>query len=404
MGFSRGPNIVRNGLIAHYDGANIKSFRGEPTTNLLADPIDMTQWGGQQITVDSTPAAYHVIDGQTIPFYKVTSTSNIDPFHSDATDVGAISGKTFSFYIWAYTDEGQSTFAQVYQYGSNPFNSSTVSANTYTLTTEPQKCYVTNTYATDVTNTQIATRIDLQQGGSLGYIYVGGAQLEEKSAPTKFVDGTRGTTVSTGGGLVDISKNGNHADLFGSPSSNSNNYGAISFDGTSDYARGTGGVNSYPEAISDKFSLEVWVNIPSSATWTNGFYGNIISKGSYPGFVGLARTSTDNQVVAYLRGNTSGVQSTTGTITRDEWHHLVMTYDGGTSRLYINGASQGSSSTAMVGGFEVNSWRIAEATAAGGNVGNAFEGQMSAIKFYNRDLTADEVLQNYNALKTRFGK
>lgn len=30
-----GPNIVRNGLVLHFDPANIKCFRGEPTVNYV---------------------------------------------------------------------------------------------------------------------------------------------------------------------------------------------------------------------------------------------------------------------------------------------------------------------------------------------------------------------------------
>ena len=34
---SGGPNVVSNGLILSFDAANIKSYKGVPTTNLLAD-------------------------------------------------------------------------------------------------------------------------------------------------------------------------------------------------------------------------------------------------------------------------------------------------------------------------------------------------------------------------------
>lgn len=404
MAYSRGPDIVKNGLIAHYDGANIKSFRGEPTTNLLSNPVDMTQWGGQQITVESTPSAYHIIDSRNIPFYKVTSTSTTDPYHkADSPGLGVVSGRTFSFSIWAYTDEGQSDFAQVFIYGSNPFSASTVSANTYTLTTEPQKYDVTTTFADDVSNTQLSTRIDLNEDASLGYIYVGAAQLEEKSAPTKFIEGTRGTTVATGGGLFDISRNENHSTLYGNPSFNEDNYGSISFDGVSDYARSNGDLTNYPSGISQPFTVETWIRVPSSATWTNGSRGNIIGRGSYAGSHGLVRHSTDNTISSWLRGTTSGIQEVSGTITRDEWYHCAISWDGSTSALYIDGESQGTDSTAIVGGIDTGiSWKIAEAMSYSGAKGNAFDGEMTSIKFYNRALSDDEVLQNYDALKSRF--
>ena len=35
--------------------------------------------------------------------------------------------------------------------------------------------------------------------------------------------------------------------------------------------------------------------------------------------------------------------------------------------------------------------------------GRESQGEISTVKVYNRALTADEVAQNYNALKSRFG-
>jgi hypothetical protein len=40
----------------------------------------------------------------------------------------------------------------------------------------------------------------------------------------------------------------------------------------------------------------------------------------------------------------------------------------------------------------------------GGSYANAFNGNMSNIQIYNRTLSATEVLQNYNTMKSRFGR
>ena len=39
----------------------------------------------------------------------------------------------------------------------------------------------------------------------------------------------------------------------------------------------------------------------------------------------------------------------------------------------------------------------------GGPFGNYFNGNIGPVKIYNRALSAAEVLQNYNQLKSRFG-
>ena len=38
-----------------------------------------------------------------------------------------------------------------------------------------------------------------------------------------------------------------------------------------------------------------------------------------------------------------------------------------------------------------------------GNSSNELNGNVACVKLYTRDLSSNEVLQNYNALKSRFG-
>jgi len=38
-----------------------------------------------------------------------------------------------------------------------------------------------------------------------------------------------------------------------------------------------------------------------------------------------------------------------------------------------------------------------------GSAGEYFAGKIASVKIYNQALTASEILQNYNSLKTRFG-
>lgn len=100
-----------------------------------------------------------------------------------------------------------------------------------------------------------------------------------------------------------------------------------------------------------------------------------------------------------LRAHTYGWSDTYTLTNKNNLHHLVVTYTqvGGTKRLmYVDGilvkewsSSTNTVSTPMFFGIWANGTTIEAATG--------FTGYMSDIALYNRVLTADEVLQVYNA-------
>ena len=103
-----------------------------------------------------------------------------------------------------------------------------------------------------------------------------------------------------------------------------------------------------------------------------------------------------------FRDNTT-VYNTFSTITDtniQNWTNITVTAD--TSRnlsLYVNGAFR-QTIVLTTSLFFVN--RIAGGYSSGANQYN-LQGLLASSKFYNRTLTAQEILQNYNATKTRFG-
>jgi hypothetical protein len=88
------------------------------------------------------------------------------------------------------------------------------------------------------------------------------------------------------------------------------------------------------------------------------------------------------------------------------WHHFVFVFKQQIqdNSIYINGVSQTlskkkgntnlTSNRSFSTNFRIGSW-------TGGSY--YYDGDMAIAKVYNRELTADEVLQNYNATKGRFG-
>ena len=107
--------------------------------------------------------------------------------------------------------------------------------------------------------------------------------------------------------------------------------------------------------------------------------------------------------------NTSGNymgRSRAGGLNQNEWHCVGFTYDGSKASsgvtLYLNGVAQSATGTdSSYTGMSnaAPAFRIGAYTYLGANT----NGNIGSVQLYNRALSANEVLHNYNVLKGRFG-
>ena len=81
------------------------------------------------------------------------------------------------------------------------------------------------------------------------------------------------------------------------------------------------------------------------------------------------------------------------------YNHLVVTKDGTTEKLYINGALVDTETGAATFTASPYSLVIGAQTSYGEN----WDNQLALPRIYNRALTATEVARNYNADKSKFG-
>ena len=73
---------------------------------------------------------------------------------------------------------------------------------------------------------------------------------------------------------------------------------------------------------------------------------------------------------------------------RDAWHHVALTWDGTTRRIYVDGALAGSA----VGGFDDSSLPLVIGGDLDGNVPMIFyRGALDELRFYDRALDASEI-------------
>ena len=180
----------------------------------------------------------------------------------------------------------------------------------------------------------------------------------------------------------DLTSNQNVGTLTNGPTFNTGSGGSIVFDGVNDYLN-----LGNPSTLNIlNFTVCAWAK---SSTFTN--YQNIIFKGTTTGQYGIALNSSGDWTIQPNTGFTGDILSL------NTWNFFVGTYNGTQITAYRNGVQKQQYSIAQsyfgsiitVGTDTVNS--------------RYFNGNIAQVSIYNRALSATEILQNYNATKTRFG-
>ena len=196
----------------------------------------------------------------------------------------------------------------------------------------------------------------------------------------------------------DISGNGNNGTLTNGPTFNSGNGGSIVFDGVNDYVNC--GVSNIPLPIN--ITLISWIY----QSTTTG-YKNIITKEGTTNTdldYGFTTSPNGNLYFWYHNGSYRIHETLTNNISlTNTWYHVSATFNdtNNTVNLYVNGTQvyNQSETTSMLAHSNSKlfvGWRNSLTS------GQLFNGRISQAQIYNRALSATEVLQNYNATKTRY--
>jgi hypothetical protein len=219
----------------------------------------------------------------------------------------------------------------------------------------------------------------------------------------------------------DLSGNGNNGTLVNGPTFNSVNGENIILDGTNDTISTLIALTSLP-ALSN-FSLEIITKItqypqplPSPNVYGNTTRAGVLFGATYYSGVALYwngnSAGTACSIYSYIRGADAYRVTSTFSMITNNWYSFTLTnnYTGNALSLYANGTLINSVSTATQ---EYNP----NLTPTAGNIGfckpqvdgggelvySYLNCNIASAKIYNRALTSSEVLQNYNATKTRFG-
>ena len=207
-----------------------------------------------------------------------------------------------------------------------------------------------------------------------------------------------------GAGTVwyDVSGNSFNATLNNSPTYTTDNGGVLNWiSASSQYAT----VSMSSTLRVANITQEAWVYLSTTADQV--FIGSQYGTGSNNSFALWVSGGT-----FYFGVNVGGTfyQSASSAPSTSTWYHLVHTYNGTTQYLYINGILVTTYNSAASGNVTYDTSNTllaigADFNGTGYNVGPSLyvNGKMPVVRLYNIALSAAQVLQNYNATKSRFG-
>ena len=226
--------------------------------------------------------------------------------------------------------------------------------------------------------------------------------------------------IGSGTAWNDISGKQNNGTIDGATFGTSNQ-GAFDFDGTNDNikipntAAGTLIGKDFFDG-SNNLSLEVWFNaddLPANGG-SNYLYSQVLFGGGDRNiFIVFGDDMDDKEVGIRVKiGSTwsSPVGSGVDSIANNTWYNLIITYNASSGFvLYLNGVQKSTSSTtgtfadSNIGDVNNRLLGCLRDDASDNTTKNRFfDGEISLCRIYNRDLTASEAKQNYDAYKGRY--
>jgi len=225
-----------------------------------------------------------------------------------------------------------------------------------------------------------------------GGIVTNGLVLNLDAAKTDSYPGT-GTT------WRDLSGNSNNGTLTNGPTfSGIGKQASIVFDGVDDYVN-LGSPNSSKLTFG---SLCSWVYLKSGGVTFQQVVGKRTA-GNAPGFDYMLDLSSTGTNIRGLISNGSSFNMITGitTLNYDTWYYICFTWDGSNLKIYLNGISNSTPVTQTITPqITDNPLDIAIAKDPSPRY---FKGNIADTQIYNRALSAQEALQNFNALRGRYG-
>lgn len=398
MGLAHSPKIVTDGLILYTDMNNSeKSFRGAPTTNIHDNSMGIynnvpghvtaalvstsetyrgavvwrltltptTATGVSYLTAGNNPGIGIVTNGGGglanrytghAIFYKTTVPMHSTPLFTNYSNIAGWGAGTLGSNRSVPMGDGWAR-GEVIWYD--------------TVTRTDGKYWAINP-ATATINVPIV-------------VLWAGPFKEDRNDSDHVAAYTTGTR-SSAQALLDLTNRNTVSDINLTYSSNR----SFSFNGSSNFIR----LNNNTALDVQTPTVEVWVK--TNALNQNGFW---FEKGSVNSQYALFQEGGSIQWRMNIGGITNLSTTTASFMNTSNWFQVVGTYTSGSRILYINGVQV--NSDGQTGTIATN--------ASGMTIGSLnsgayfYNGNISVVRVYNKALSAQEVRQNFNAHRGRYG-
>lgn len=198
---------------------------------------------------------------------------------------------------------------------------------------------------------------------------------------------------------TDMSGNNNSGTLTNGPTYSAANNGSIVFDGTNDYVN-CGSSSAYNPTSAITLGCWVYFNrLNIREIFIGKGNGAIASSNQY--WIEKQSNNTILLLISVIGGSSEyGLTLSDFNIQNNQWYYISLTYNKQTFIGYVNGVQN---TTTISVSFNLNTTSNNLAIGRLGDLaGRYLSGRISNVQLYNRALSASEVQQNYDALKSRY--
>ena len=405
MALHQSPRLVTDGLVFAYDMSNTKrSWKGAPVTNSFNCPNPYDANNNVGFIINGTGTFQRVYSG-TYGGYTITPEDVVYRYnlgdggcHYHGNSAAISAGQYVCYSVDYYVSPDASDYPTNNQlvtlenYGGSALSGSTgVSTD---VTTKGKWQTIQGSYGpTGGSGTQAMFLYPGGCGGagsyiaSRGFILMKNPMFEFRSDVmyNRFVNGTRSNTES----IKDLTNN----NTITATSLTYTSDGAFSFDGGSNYLTipnttlGNGNV---------AWTVSCWMK---TTTTTNSLGGGSILSNISGGPVYSMMGVNNGKIVYWTYQNNNWAQKLGigKTVNDGNWHMLTwVNYSNYTMDMYVDGVLDSNVANSTSGNNN-------PVDVIGRSWAGYFPGSIPTLIRYNRELSAAEVQQNFNALKGRYG-
>lgn len=369
MSLGHSANIVKDGLVFAYDIGSQQSWKGKPTTNIIAD-------AGLDCALERSGTSY--------PFVSRNITSQVQAAWSSSNPTFSMSFEGYRDAVAGGRGGGNDGYPVMYIYFTDWSWATTINRSSYNWS------YTGKTFnMPDPTGKTIYFACYHMNSGNRGRSYGRNFQITHDTFVPPFVNGTRSNTES----IIDWA--GDSIITNNSLIYNSDN--TFSFDGTTQDNYCTITPSAALSAIrgTSNITVESWVYYTSYSGGSESY--SVVTVWGNP-WAWLVENPSNRLRFRIHAGGSDVSVSDSATHPLNTWLHVVGTYDGSNMKIYVNGKLKATRAQTGTLGSPGGTPKIG--TFQGSNY--CMSGKIDSVKIYNRTLDAQEVKQNFNALRSRY--